>query len=121
MRTIILDTNFILTAVKNKLYFLDELAGDKIIIPDEVIYELKSFENSKKKKHFKLDAELALRILENKKYEKIKLGNKYVDKGIFSYAKKNPHVYIATLDKEIKSKFKGRIFTIVNRKKLEIV
>lgn len=116
-----MDTNFILTAIQNKVDVFEEFEGYKVLIPEEVIRELKSILHSDKKRHFKIDSELALRIIESKKHEKIKLGTKYVDKGIYEYAKNNPEVYIATLDKEIKRKLKGRAITLTNRKKIETV
>jgi rRNA-processing protein FCF1 len=112
MRQILLDTNFILTCMKNKIDFFDylNLEGYIIIIPEQVINELG-----------KLKQESALRLLEKNKCKKISLTGKIVDNSIINYAKENPEVIIATLDRGIKSKIRNRRMIIRNRNKLEIV
>lgn len=79
MRQVLLDTNFIISCIKNKIDFFSELEsnGIEILIPEEVIAELKG-----------LKQELALKLLEKNKFRKIKLNAKIVDKGIINYAKK---------------------------------
>lgn len=110
----LIDTNFILTCMKQKIDFFEEipLIGIQIIIPEEVIAELE-----------KLKKETALRLLENEKekFDKVKLGSKNVDNAIVNFAKKNPDIIIATLDKGIKNKINNRKITIRNKKKLEII
>ncbi|MFC1710856.1 hypothetical protein ACFLZJ_01735, partial [Nanoarchaeota archaeon] len=96
MKKAILDTSFILTCVKQKIDFFDDMekAGIQILIPKQVIVELKGVDKSG----------LALRILEKNKYEEVDLGTKYVDAGIAEYANKHPEIFVATLDKELKKK-----------------
>ncbi len=121
MQTAILDTNFILTCVRQKIDFFRilEETGFRIIIPAQVVQELKKissrggFETAK-------NSELALKILEKNNFEKIILKKKDVDKGIIKFAKKNPETAIATLDREIKRKTKNRKIAIRGKKKLEI-
>ena len=84
--------------------------GISIIIPEEIIAELK-----------KLKKESALKLLENSEFKKIKLSGKNVDNAIVKFAKENPEIIIATLDREIKSKIKNRKIIIRNKKRLEIV
>ena len=69
MKKVILDTNFILTALKYKIDFIERTTflGMTPIIPIQVIDEIKSIIKSKKKGKFKEHAELALKILEKKK------------------------------------------------------
>jgi uncharacterized protein len=114
MKQILLDTNFILTCIKQKIDFFEEitLIGIPIIIPEEVITELK-----------KLKQEQALRLLENEKdkFQKIKLEGKNVDNAIIKYAKENQEIIIATLDREIKTKVKNRKMIIRDKKQLEII
>jgi uncharacterized protein len=112
MKQILLDTNFILTCMKNKIDFFDylDLEGYSIIIPEQIINELE-----------KLKQESALRLLEKNKFKKISLTGKIVDNSIINYARENPEIIIATLDREIKTKIKNRKMTIRNRNKLEIV
>ena len=73
-----------------------------IIIPRQIIRELKKIMDSSKKLHFKKDAEIALKILEKNSFKKIDLIGKTVDKGIINFAKKDKKIIIATLDKELK-------------------
>lgn len=112
MKKVILDTNFIITCVKQKLDFFEqlELMEFKIIIPDEVISELNSLKEL-----------LALKILGKEKFEKVKLNSKNVDNGIIKYAKENDGVLIATLDRAMKFRTKSKIVVIRGKKKLEVV
>ena len=107
---IILDTSFILTCLKQKIDFFEELVGEEILIPIQVINEIKRFDNK-----------LALRLLEKNKFQKIDLGKGHTDKRIIKLAKENPNVIVATLDKEIKNKTKNQKLIIRGKKKLEIV
>ena len=124
MKRIILDTNFILTCVKQKIDFFEylEMHGIQILIPEQVINEIKRIAISRKKMHFKDDAELSLFILEKNKnkFKKIKLDIKNVDNAIIKYTKKNPDVIIATLDREIKKKTSAKNLVIKGKKRLEV-
>jgi len=108
----ILDTNFILTCVKQKVDFFKFLEENGIIavIPEEVIGELKKLPNT----------ELALKILEGEKFETISIGN-HVDKGIIELARKDEKLIIATLDKKLKEKFRNRKLVVKGKKQLEII
>lgn len=112
MRQILLDTNFIISCVKQKIDFLDYLdrEGYSIMIPEQVINELE-----------KLKQEPALRLLEKNKFKRITLKGKIVDNSIINYAKENPETIIATLDRGIKTKIKNRKMIIRNKKRLEII
>ena len=123
MRNVILDTNFILTAIKYKIDFLDgiKFLGLTPIIPIQVINELKKIIKSKKKGKFKEHAELALKILQKKKIKKIDIKHDYVDKGILNYAKENKGIIIATMDRELKDKLPNRKLIIRAMKRLELV
>jgi rRNA-processing protein FCF1 len=122
MKQILLDTNFIISCIKNKIDFFEEieLRGFEIIIPDKIIYEIKNILKSKQKAHNKDLAKLALKLLEKKSYKKINFGSGYADKSIIKFAKKNPKLIIATLDKEIQEKIKNKKLIIRGKKKLEI-
>ena len=119
MKKIILDTNFILNCVKGKIDFVPELEymGYKILIPIEVLAELRKIVNSKQKLHDRQLAEIAIEILKKRKFEEIKLPLKDVDRGITRYALKN-NCAIATLDRMLKYKLGAEIITIRNKKKL---
>ncbi len=108
MKYVLLDTNFILSCIRKKIDFFEEieLMGFKIIIPKEVIREIKKFKDKKP------EASLALKIIEKNSHIEIELGRGYVDKRIINYAKENPSLIVATLDKEIKDKVKNQKLVI---------
>ena len=127
MRQAILDTSFILTCIKQKIDFFDEIKfmGIEILIPDIVIGEIKSLseDTSKKKFHIKENAKIALKLLEKNSdsFKKINLAGKNADKSIIMFAKENPVAIVATLDKELKSKIKNPKLVIRDKKWLEII
>jgi len=123
MKKAILDTNFILTCVKQKIDFLDEIKfmGIKVLIPEEVLDEVRKIMKSGKKLHFRENAKLALKILNKNGFKKIKLGTAHVDKGLVNFAEKNKDVIVATLDRELKKKIKKPKLVIRGKKRLEIV
>ena len=123
MRQVILDTNFILTCVKQKIDFFQELKlmGIKIIIPAQVIDELRKILNSKKKLRFRDNAKVSLNLFKKNKFKKIDLSEKYVDKALINFAKKHPRIIIATLDRELKKKIKNPKLIIRGKKNLEII
>ena len=126
-RFVLLDTNFILTCVKQKIDFFHDIKfmGMKIIISKQVINELMKIMNSKKKLHFRKDAELSLRILEKEKnsFKKINLSKygKNTDKRIKNFADKNKNITVATLDRILKNKIKNRKLVIRGKKQLEVI
>ena len=122
MKQVILDTSFILSAVRLKIDFLEDIKflGYKALLPKQVITELKNIIESKKKLRFKDEAKLALKILQKKRLPKIDLKQEYVDKGILNYAKQHKEIIVATLDKELKSKIPNQKLVIRAMKRLEI-
>ena len=121
MKQIILDTNFILTCVKQKIDFFRDIPnmGLNILIPTQVIEEIKRVANSTKKLRFRDDAKLAQVILEKNKFTEIDIRGKYVDRGLIKYAKDHPRLIVATLDKDIKNKVTNSKLVIRGKKKLE--
>lgn len=113
----LLDTSFILSCVRKKIYFFEDISsmGLEIIIPKQVIDEIKGLTRSKP------EAKLALKILDNNEFKKITLKGKEVDNGIINMAEKNKGYVIATLDSEIKNKIKNQKLVIRGEKKLEIL
>ncbi len=122
MKQALLDTNFILTCVKQKIDFFKEIPerGWEILIPTQVIEEIKRVANSTKKLRFRDDAKLAQVILEKNKFQEIDIKGKYADKGIIKYASEHPKLIVATLDKEIKDKLRNSKLIIRGKKKLEL-
>lgn len=122
MDRVILDTNFILSCIKQKIDFFGELEqeGYQIIIPKQVINELKLLK-SRDKKQSSYESKLALKLLKKYKFKKTDLKTNKADKAILKFAKKHPRVIIATLDKELKEKIKNKKLIIRGKNKLEIV
>jgi len=127
MKTVLLDTNFMLVCVKQKVDFFEDLKllGMKIIIPKQVINELKLVLSSKKKFHFRRDAHVVLKILEKNKnsFKRINLSSygKNTDKRIKKFSDENRDIIVATLDKELKNKIKNKKLVIRGKKNLEII
>ena len=111
MKQIILDTSFILICIKQKIDFFEELVEAQILIPEQVINEIKRLKNP--------NSELALKLLEKNKFKKVDIKKGHVDKGIIKFAKENPRTIIATLDREIKGKVKNQKLIIRRRKKMK--
>jgi len=111
---IVLDTNFIIICIKQKIDFFEELEkmGFTIIIPKQVIQELE-----------KLKRKLELKILEKYRssFKIIRFKKGYVDKGIIEFAEKNPRAIIATLDRDLKNRILNRKMVIRQKKKLEVI
>ena len=119
VKKIILDTNFLLTCVKQKIEFFEEIPqmGFKIVIPTNVISEL---ERLSKGKAMKLadESKLVLRIIQKKDFEKTTLPGKKVDNALILFLRKNKDFTIATLDKGIQMKVKNPKLVIRGKKKL---
>ncbi|MEM3113197.1 MAG: PIN domain-containing protein [Candidatus Pacearchaeota archaeon] len=125
---ILLDTNFILSGIKQKIQLFEVIRKDfpeyKIVIPTEIMDELEKIKESKKATLKEREsAELSLFLIKKGGYKNIVLGSKNVDYGIISYTIKNPDIIIATLDRELKEKIKSKIkgvkfLTIRQKKKL---
>ena len=123
MKEVLLDTNFILSCIRNKIDFFEELnlMGFKILIPKQVVFELASILDSKKKLKFKEEASLALQLLKNNSFKEVDLGVSYVDEGIRKFSKNNKDVIVATLDKELKDELMNSKLVIRNKKSLEVI
>ena len=112
MKQVILDTSFILTAIKQKIDFFEKLEheGMEIFIPNQAIDELMG-----------LGEQLALNILEKHKFQIVNLPGKNADTAIIAFAKKNPTAIVATLDYDMQKKIKNRKMIIKQRNKIDII
>ena len=122
---ILLDTNFIITSIKQKVGLFSQLEdlfpSPEIIIPDKVIGELERIKIRKDVKgRDKEIAELALKILDKEKFTKITADGK-VDDFIVNYALANRELVIASLDREIRAKLKGKVRLLTLRDKKRVV
>ncbi|MBU3906732.1 MAG: hypothetical protein KKA64_00605 [Nanoarchaeota archaeon] len=122
-KVVLLDTNFILTCVKQKIDFFSYLEeeGFQILIPSEVIKELEKISLSKQKLRFRDAAKLSLGLLNKNKFKRVTLNAKNTDLGIINFAKQNPKLTVATLDRDLKNKITNKKLIIRGKKKLEIV
>ncbi len=112
MKKVLLDTSFILTCIKQKINFFEDLKhmGIKVIIPKQVQGELRGVDKSG----------VAFKIIDQNEFIEIDLKNKNVDQGIIDYGKKNMDVFIATLDRGIKKKIENSVVIIREKSRLEI-
>ncbi len=122
---VLLDTSFILTCLKEKIDFLQAGEYGKLILPLQVIDELRK-KTEKGKAKERETAKLALNIIQENKsnFKIIKLEKKFVDAGIKKYvSRKKKDAIVATLDKELKKaiKDKANILVIRGRKKFELI
>ena len=126
---ILLDTNFILTCIKQKINFdelTNEIFSEKIewIIPQDVLNELG---NLKDRPGMKIQdreaANLSFEILQkiDSKIIELKGKNPNVDIKIVNYIIDKPKIILATMDKNLKSRVKNKILTIRGKKNLEII
>ncbi|HTY44145.1 MAG TPA: PIN domain-containing protein [Patescibacteria group bacterium] len=122
MKEVLLDSSFILTCVRQKIDFFEEikLMGLQIIIPKQVITEIAKLAKSNKSEA-RADAELALKIIEKNKFRTIGLDGNSVDAGIIQKARANEYLIIATLDRRIKSLIHNHKLVIRGQKGLEII
>lgn len=123
MKEVLLDTNIILTCIKQKIDFFEDLEskGFKILIPKQVIQEIEKLIKSKQKLRFREDAKLALKLLDKENFKKINIGKGHVDKRIKLYADEHPEILIATLDKELQDKLRNSKIVIREKKRLEVI
>lgn len=124
---VILDTNFLIYCAKNKLDYVEEIgnlinAGFELVVPMQVIEELKMLKNDKWKKvsgKDKMAIDLALQLLDANKVKKVKVSGKNVDEGIVNLANEDKKNIVCTLDREMRHTL-GRVILINRFKKLMI-
>ncbi len=119
MADVILDTNFVVTCVKQKIDFFEEikLMGFRILISEQVIEELEKLGYEENLQ----DARTALKIIESHNFELLALERGSADKGIINYAKSHREVVVASLDKDLKASISNKKLVIMGKKKLEVV
>lgn len=124
---ILLDTNFILSCVKQKLDFVNYASENiecnvNFIIPREVIFEIKTISERKGEKLLdRQAAKVSLDLIRVSNFKEIILRSRNVDRGIIGYLNKNPKVAVATMDNGILKRIKNSVLTIKQKKRLEIL
>ena len=104
----LLDTNFIISCMKEKIDFMSQLEqqGFTVVLPREVFQELKDLKM--KVSHRDREAvSVALTLFASKRVKKMTLGKNSVDKGLIMKGKQG--YYIATLDASIRNMIPRRI------------
>ena len=122
---IILDTNFLIYCAREKLNYAEEIGnlineGFELVVPLQVVKELKSLRNDKLKKVKGRDkdaADLALQLLNINKVKEVEVEGKTVDEGIINLAEEDKKNIVATLDREMRG-ILGRVILINRGKKL---
>jgi len=124
---IIIDTNFILSCVKQKIDLLSQLDElfpfSEIVVPFSVIDELKNLRKSRRIKIKEREAaDVSLQLIIKKKPKLENLGDN-VDNSIVDYALKNKDIVVASLDRGIINRLKNKVklVTIRNKKRVALV
>jgi len=125
---ILLDTNFIIICVKQKIDFpslANDIIDEKIewIVTQDVLNELGNLKDKKGTKiKDKNAAQLSFKILKTIKPKTIELPGKNpnVDIKIVNYIM-NKDITLATIDKNLKSRVNNKILTIRGKKSLELI
>lgn len=125
---VLLDTNFIITCVKNKIDFpsrSEEIIDESIewLIPQDVLNELGNLKDKKGAKVAdRSAAELSFEIIKSLDPEVLDLPGKNpnVDIKIVNYILDKP-IVLATLDKNLKFRVSNKILTTRGKKGLELL
>jgi rRNA-processing protein FCF1 len=100
---VILDTNFIISCLKKHIDLVEQLEGQgfKVLVPREVLEEMKDLRTSSKVSHAdRVAIALGLELFSGNGITHISLGRRKVDEGLISKGRQG--YYIATLDAAIK-------------------
>jgi len=119
---VILDTNFLIYCAKEKLDYIEEInnilnEGFDLVVPEQVIGELKRLKIKAKKGKDKDACDLALKILDKKKINIVQPSGKSVDNAIMQLAQENSKNIVCTLDREMRWEL-GRVILVSRGKKL---
>lgn len=123
---ILLDTNFIIACVRQKIDFFsraNEIIDDQIkwVVPFEVMAELEDISKRKGEKIVdKNAAKIGLEMIRVISPTIINVKDKNVDEGIRKYIE-GKNIVLATLDRGLRKKIKNSILTINNVKELEVL
>ena len=116
---VVLYSSFIVSCVKRNIDFVGKLRGlgFKVLLPREVMQEIKDLKLKTKAREDKVAVELALQILnENKDIKKMTIGTGRVDNELIKLGKAG--AYVATLDNFIRRSVPNRV--VINNAKNNI-
>jgi rRNA-processing protein FCF1 len=107
---VLLDGSFIISCVKNRIDFLDQLKeqGFKPVVSREVLQEMKDVLKKSKTSHVdRVAIKAALEIIQNRKVKKTSFGSGKVDDYLIERGKMG--IYVATLDRQIKRQIPNKV------------
>ena len=107
---VLLDTNFIISCILKRIDFISQLEekGFKIVVPKEVIEELKDLRFRKGQSHEeRIAIDAAFEMFQHNKLKKMGLGGRSIDEALIKKGKEG--IYIATLDNLIKKQVPNKI------------
>ena len=119
---VILDTNFLIYCAKEKLDYKEEIGkiineGFELVVPEQVVGELKRLAVKAKKGKDKDACDLALKLLDNNVVRVVKPVGKTVDNAIVNLAGEDSKNIVCTLDREMRHEL-GRVMLVNRGKKL---
>jgi len=118
---VLVDTNFIISCLMKRIDFMEELEGMgfKIVVPREVMQELKDLKREgRTSREKRMVIGLVLDMFEKIKLKKTTLGGKTVDDGLIR--KGHEGAYIATLDRGILDNVPNKIVILAAKRKLAV-
>lgn len=118
---VLVDTNFIISCLTRRIDFIEQLEGMgfKMVIPREVMQELKDLKKEGKiSREKRMVIDLVSDLFTRIKVKKVSLGGRTVDEGLIKKGRKG--VYIATLDREILGSVPNKIVIQASKRKLVI-
>ena len=121
MNKVILDTNFLVYCAEQKIDYkelIDELIneGHELVVPEQVVSELRTINEKSEKLTDRNAAKLALKLIEHNKVNVLKARGQYADEAVLFLA---PGNIVATHDVRLKNKLRNsRRIVITGNKKL---
>jgi rRNA-processing protein FCF1 len=112
MVKVILDTNFVLSCIRERIdfySFIRETFGDcNIVVGKELFDELENiYADKKNKKSDRDSSKIAIQLIKTIPHEVVMFNTKNVDKGILNYVKSSEDIiYVATLDRVLRKNIK---------------
>jgi rRNA-processing protein FCF1 len=124
MIKIILDTNFLVYCAENKIDYKEGIEnlvneGIELVVPFQVIDELKDLAENSSKFSDKQAARLALKLLEHNKVRELVVRGVHADEAILNILKKEKAI-VATIDYQLRKKvgMKNRAIVIEGMRKI---
>jgi len=121
---VILDSNFLVYCAENKIHYKEEIdrlvkEGHELVVPMQVVIELKKLSEKAHKLSDRSAAKLALKLLQVNEVSVISAEGKYADEAILTLIKENSGI-VATIDLALRKKIgkKGRVMIIEGKRKV---